>query len=481
MNSINSKGLPLSWSIFILSSALTLTACDGSSGGGTNGGSSSPSWSTPVELSDGSVSVNDLKINKAGSKPVIAYYSQNKTKIREFDGSNWSTPSSASNTELNVNISSLDFSSNNKGVITYKLQNGNACDLYYRRYDGTSWANTAVKFRSLGGTQQYSCANVFDLSASALSNGETGLTYNRMDIYNSGLPGRYNHCKTNNVCTTNTTTSSYSLGGNNARAISLSAGSNKSMILSLDNNNSLKARNFDYSGGSPFFQLSANAETAAIAMDQNNNAIAIYNVNSILKGNYYNGADWLSTAIDLGDTVNTEEDDFILEQYMSKTSGYGLSIWNNGSLNDGDGSLRTNLFASNAFESTSTLHSNADVIVARNFTGAINNNGRAVIAWLEYTGDAETAQGTIYARVYDGNQWQSKQTIKTDVNAIYFEGRELGKTIEVHLDDSGNATLVFLALSAQQTNTQLGNVQARESILAPEAKPRLFYTRLEVQ
>lgn len=472
----------------LASSSLLLTACGGSSSSGSSdtvnsgdsgssdsgsgdsgsgtGTTAQASWSTPTELEDGSVTVSGLMVGGSANKPMMAYSKSGLLYIREFDGSNWSSAHQLAAYDGTHDIS-WAFNANGKAVLALENNATNSatgfteCRLDYYRYNGTQWGDYSRARHLINSSNNYTCHNVDDLKIALSDDDSVALIWNRSDLTSN--KGRVQGCDSTDTCVTDATSSPQTLGSDyNAVALGMGNagegyilkmetskfGTSKSGVFATsfsDGNIGSSANIGDYPG---------NSRLARIAVNDANHALALFNANNTLQARFDNGSGF-ATSVELDDDLAGANYDATLEAYLSAGADYGLSLWVNNWTD-----LKTNISDAGSFAGTTVHPQNNDVI--RSVTGAINDNGKAVIVWLGYDADAVTqtlSNGTIYSRFYDGSSWQDVETIDSDIDVASFLSVKGG--LGVYLDNSDDVTLVYNAYKASQSTTE----------------PKTFYTR----
>ena len=471
----------------LASSSLLLTACGGSSSSGSSdtvnsgdsgssdsgsgdsgsgtGTTAQASWSIPTELEDGSVTVSKLMVGGSANKPMMAYSKGNLLYIREFDGSNWSSAHQLASYNGTHDIS-WAFNANGKAVLALENNATNAatnlteCRLDYYRYDGTQWGNYSRARHLINPNNNYTCHNVDDLKIALSDDDSVALIWNRGDL--TANKGRVQGCDSTDTCVTDAELSPATLG-NDYKAVALGLGNDgEGHIIKMEtskfasNVSGVFATSFSdgYIGSSTSIGVSDHSRMARVAVNDANHALALFNDNNTLQARFDNGSGF-ATSVELDDDLAGANYEATLEAYLSAGADYGLSLW----VNDWT-DLKTNISDAGSFAGTTVHPQNNDVI--QSVTGAINDNGKAVIVWLGYDADAVTqtlSNGTIYSRFYDGSSWQDVETIDSDIDVASFLSVKGG--LGVYLDNSDDVTLVYNAYKASQSTTE----------------PKTFYTR----
>jgi|GEM_PF-1699235 len=450
----------------------TNNGSDTNNGGDTNTDGDAPAtqaqWSTPAALEDGSVASWPLLMDGAGNKPMMLYGKNNALYTREFDGTSWSA---ASLFVLNHDPQDQlvwDINSNGKAIIARSdnavsaATGHNECFLRYYRYDGSNWGGYSNARILANPTADYYCNNnIEDLDIALAGDNSLLMTWRRRDLGNS----RYQYCDSSEQCNSLPRNSASSFGnGRKVTAIGLGNGS-EGKVLSL---NTATARGafaseFDTQTGlgSAFDLATYNTTSyvAAMAVNDANHSLAVFNEGTDLKARFNNGSSWpLGTKLDQQLRVST----LTLQTYLSDGADYGLTLWSVLDSNN-NAELHTNLSDASSFAATSTQHQNSGELVGSKLVGDINDNGKAVIAWLGYTFDQATnsaGRGKLYSRFYDGNNWLDTQTVDTDIDVGEF--LSMKGSLNVYLDNSDDATLVYAAKKSTQTHSEA----------------QLFYSRL---
>ena len=189
---------------------------------------------------------------------------------------------------------------------------------------------------------------------------------------------------------------------------------------------------------------------ATLAVNDANHALALYIQGTTLKGSFNNGSGF-ATATDLDTDLSTSAP---ISTYLSDGADYGLSIWKNNNA--------VNAVISDAGSFASAIQNTNSHSYITGATGSINDNGKAVIAWVGFDNppiDSTISAGTLYARFYDGSQWLDVQTIDTGISVE--SGAIMKGGLGVYLDNSDDATVAYSAYKDGQVYSE----------------PQLFFSR----
>ena len=433
---------------------------------GDGGNTQQASWSTPTELEDGSVTVSKLMVGGSANKPMMAYSKGNRLYIREFDGSNWSDAQSITSYNGTHDIS-WAFNANGKAVLALENNATNGatglteCRLDYIRYNGTQWGSYIRARHLINPNNNYTCHNVDDLKIALSDDDSVALTWNRGDL--TANTGRVQGCDSTDTCVTDAELSPQTLGSD-YKAVALGMGNDgEGYILKMETSNfasnasGVFATGFSdgYIGSSTSIGVSNHSRLARVAVNDATHALALFNDNNTLQARFNNGSGF-ATSVELDDDLAGANYEATLEAYLSTGADYGLSLWVNNWTD-----LKTNISDAGSFSASSTEHPR-DNDVIQSVTGAINDNGKAVIVWFGYDLDMTSGipyDGTLYARFYDGSAWLDVQTIDSDIDVASFLSVKGG--LGVYLDNSDDVTVVYNAYKDTQLTTE----------------PKTFYTR----
>ncbi|MFC3681425.1 hypothetical protein [Bacterioplanoides pacificum] len=461
-------------------STLTLAGCgsdsDSANAGQQNGDNqtSARQWSTPVALTDGS-NYNSLEMfDGAGNKPMMVTQKLSTLYSREFDGSNWSDETQISPIDPNQQLN-WDINSNGKAIMALSTQpvntsnNFKECALTYLRYDGTRWDSDSVTTRLLGNTNaNYFCTDIEDLNVALAGDDSLLMTWRRRDLDNS----YYQFCGSNNQCATAPEAQANPIGVRFTRGIGLGH-DGKGHVLKLNlpatGHISVSIAGFDTAPGKGLgsstlaSSTSTSSRAASMAVnDASHGLVAFGEGSSTLQARFHNGSS-LSPAVTLADDL-PEHGDPILQTYLSDGSDYGLTLWRelDNTTETGKTRLRSNISSASVFKASSTQHQPEGEFTHDRFSGDINDNGKAVIAWFGYSLDANNDRGpaTLYSRIYDGNRWLDVEVIDNSIDTNDLSTLKIG----VYIDNSDDVTLVYTAKKTDQ-----------DILTEPAAK--LFYSR----
>jgi hypothetical protein len=442
-------------------------------------------WSTPFALEDGSAASWPVLMDGAGNKPMMLYGKNNALYTREFDGTSWGA---ASLFVLNHDPQGQlmwDINSNGKAIMarsdnTVSAATGHKeCYLRYYRYDGSNWGGYSNARILANPSDNYFCSNVEDLDIALAGDNSMLMTWRRRDLGNS----RYQYCDSNEQCNSQPRNSASSFGNNRrVTAIGLGNGSEgKVLTLNTFDARGAFASEFDTQTGigSAFNIATYNTTSyvAAMALNDATHSLAVYNEGTDLKARFNNGSGWpLGTKLDQQLRIST----LTLQTYLSDGADYGLTLWSVLDSNN-NAELHTNLSDAGSFAATSTRHQNGGELVASKFVGDINDNGKAVIAWVGYTFDQATnsaGRGTLYSRFYDGSNWLDTQTVDSDIDVSEFISMK--GSLNVYLDNSDDVTLVYSAKKSTQTNNEAQLFYSRRATgNTPNSQARLINSSKE--
>ncbi|WP_420589248.1 hypothetical protein [Bacterioplanoides sp.] len=451
----------------------TDNAGDTDNGGNTdNGGdqTSAPQWSTPVALTDGSNYTSLELFDGAGNKPMMVTQKHSTLYSREFDGSNWSDETQISPI-FSVNQLDWDVNSNGKAVMAISTQpvnpssNFRECALTYFRYDGNHWDSsnsvTARLLRNPNGS--YSCSNVGDFNVALAGDDSLLMTWYRRDLDNS----YYQYCGSNNQCATNPEAQANSIGSRFIRGIGL-GNDGKGRVLRFNDTaaGSVLIAGFDTAQGEGLGSSnlasspSIRSKRASMAVNDASHSLVVFDEGRNLQARFDNGSS-LSPAVTLADDLPALGAP-ILRTYLSDGSDYGLTLWREFDNTTKQTPLRSNISDASAFEASSIQHQSEGEIVHYRFSGDINDNGKAVIAWFGYSVDANNDRepATLYSRIYDGNRWLDAEIIDNNIDTNDLSPLKMG----VYIDNSDEVTLVYTAKKTDQD-------------IQTEPAPKLFYSR----
>jgi hypothetical protein len=437
-------------------------------------------WSTPAALEDGSVATWPVLMDGAGNKPMMLYGKNNALYTREFDGTSWST---AGLFVLNHDPQDQlvwDINSNGKAIIgrsenTVSAATGHIeCILRYHRYDGNNWAGFTNARILANPTAEYFCNNVEDLDIALAGDNSMLMTWRRRDLGNS----RYQYCDSSDQCNSQPRNSASSFGSNRrVAAIGLGSDSEgKVLTLNTSDAKGVFISEFDTQAGLASATNIASPQgtnnIASMALNDTKHSLTVFNESADLKARFHNGSSWsLATTLDQQLRIAT----LTLQTYLSDGADYGLTLWSVLDSNN-NAELHTNLSDASSFAATSTQHQNGGELVASKFVGDINDNGKAVIAWVGYTFDQATntvGRGTLYSRFYDGSNWLDTQTVDSDIDVSEF--LSMKGSLNVYLDNSDEVTLVYTAKKGTQNNNEAQLFYSRRgSSNTPNSQARLF-------
>ena len=437
-------------------------------------------WSTPAALEDGSVATWPVLMDGAGNKPMMLYGKNNALYTREFDGTSWST---AGLFVLNHDPQDQlvwDINSNGKAIIgrsenTVSAATGHIeCILRYHRYDGNNWAGFTNARILANPTTEYFCNNVEDLDIALAGDNSMLMTWRRRDLGNS----RYQYCDSSDLCNSQPRNSASSFGSNRrVAAIGLGSDSEgKVLTLNTSDAKGVFISEFDTQAGLASATNIASPQgtnnIASMALNDTKHSLTVFNESADLKARFHNGSSWsLATTLDQQLRIAT----LTLQTYLSDGADYGLTLWSVLDSNN-NAELHTNLSDASSFAATSTRHQNGGELVASKFVGDINDNGKAVIAWVGYTFDQATntvGRGTLYSRFYDGSNWLDTQTVDSDIDVIEF--LSMKSSLNVYLDNSDEVTLVYTAKKGTQNNNEAQLFYSRRgNSNTPNSQARLF-------
>ncbi|MCT7361105.1 ribosomal protein L7/L12 [Thalassolituus pacificus] len=437
-------------------------------------------WSTPAALEDGSVATWPVLMDGAGNKPMMLYGKNNALYTREFDGTSWST---AGLFVLNHDPQDQlvwDINSNGKAIIgrsenTVSAATGHIeCILRYHRYDGNNWAGFTNARILANPTAEYFCNNVEDLDIALAGDNSMLMTWRRRDLGNS----RYQYCDSSDQCNSQPRNSASSFGSNRrVAAIGLGSDSEgKVLTLNTSDAKGVFISEFDTQAGLASATNIASPQgtnnIASMALNDTKHSLTVFNESADLKARFHNGSSWsLATTLDQQLRIAT----LTLQTYLSDGADYGLTLWSVLDSNN-NAELHTNLSDASSFAATSTRHQNGGELVASKFVGDINDNGKAVIAWVGYTFDQSNntvGRGTLYSRFYDGNSWLDTQTVDSDIDVGEF--LSMKGSLNVYLDNSDETTLVYTAQKGTQSNNEAQLFYSRRgNSNTPNSQARLF-------
>lgn len=437
-------------------------------------------WSTPAALEDGSVATWPVLMDGAGNKPMMLYGKNNALYTREFDGTSWST---AGLFVLNHDPQDQlvwDINSNGKAIIgrsenTVSAATGHIeCILRYHRYDGNNWAGFTNARILANPTAEYFCNNVEDLDIALAGDNSMLMTWRRRDLGNS----RYQYCDSSDQCNSQPRNSASSFGSNRrVAAIGLGSDSEgKVLTLNTSDAKGVFISEFDTQAGlasaTNITSPQGTNNIASMALNDTKHSLTVFNESADLKARFHNGSSWsLATTLDQQLRIAT----LTLQTYLSDGADYGLTLWSVLDSNN-NAELHTNLSDASSFAATSTQHQNGGELVASKFVGDINDNGKAVIAWVGYTFDQATntvGRGTLYSRFYDGSNWLDTQTVDSDIDVSEF--LSMKGSLNVYLDNSDEVTLVYTAKKGTQNNNDAQLFYSRRgSSNTPNSQARLF-------
>jgi len=437
-------------------------------------------WSTPAALEDGSVATWPVLMDGAGNKPMMLYGKNNALYTREFDGTSWST---AGLFVLNHDPQDQlvwDINSNGKAIIgrsenTVSAATGHIeCILRYHRYDGNNWAGFTNARILANPTTEYFCNNVEDLDIALAGDNSMLMTWRRRDLGNS----RYQYCDSSDLCNSQPRNSASSFGSNRrVAAIGLGSDSEgKVLTLNTSDAKGVFISEFDTQAGLASATNIASPQgtnnIASMALNDTKHSLTVFNESADLKARFHNGSSWsLATTLDQQLRIAT----LTLQTYLSDGADYGLTLWSVLDSNN-NAELHTNLSDASSFAATSTRHQNGGELVASKFVGDINDNGKAVIAWVGYTFDQATntvGRGTLYSRFYDGSNWLDTQTVDSDIDVSEF--LSMKSSLNVYLDNSDEVTLVYTAKKGTQNNNEAQLFYSRRgNSNTPNSQARLF-------
>lgn len=437
-------------------------------------------WSTPAALEDGSVATWPVLMDGAGNKPMMLYGKNNALYTREFDGTSWST---AGLFVLNHDPQDQlvwDINSNGKAIIgrsenTVSAATGHIeCILRYHRYDGNNWAGFTNARILANPTAEYFCNNVEDLDIALAGDNSMLMAWRRRDLGNS----RYQYCDSSDQCNSQPRNSASSFGSNRrVAAIGLGSDSEgKVLTLNTSDAKGVFISEFDTQAGlasaTNITSPQGTNNIANMALNDTKHSLTVFNESADLKARFHNGSSWsLATTLDQQLRIAT----LTLQTYLSDGADYGLTLWSVLDSNN-NAELHTNLSDASSFAATSTQHQNGGELVASKFVGDINDNGKAVIAWVGYTFDQATntvGRGTLYSRFYDGSNWLDTQTVDSDIDVSEF--LSMKGSLNVYLDNSDEVTLVYTAKKGTQNNNDAQLFYSRRgSSNTPNSQARLF-------
>jgi len=437
-------------------------------------------WSTPAALEDGSVATWPVLMDGAGNKPMMLYGKNNALYTREFDGTSWST---AGLFVLNHDPQDQlvwDINSNGKAIIgrsenTVSAATGHIeCILRYHRYDGNNWAGFTNARILANPTAEYFCNNVEDLDIALAGDNSMLMTWRRRDLGNS----RYQYCDSSDQCNSQPRNSASSFGSNRrVAAIGLGSDSEgKVLTLNTSDAKGVFISEFDTQAGLASATNIASPQgtnnIASMALNDTKHSLTVFNESADLKARFHNGSSWsLATTLDQQLRIAT----LTLQTYLSDGADYGLTLWSVLDSNN-NAELHTNLSDASSFAATSTRHQNGGELVASKFVGDINDNGKAVIAWVGYTFDQSNntaGRGTLYSRFYDGNSWLDTQTVDSDIDVSEF--LSMKGSLNVYLDNSDEVMLVYTAKKGTQNNNEAQLFYSRRgNSNTPNSQARLF-------
>ena len=386
---------------------------------------------------------------------------------REFDGSNWSDETRI-RTFGTVYQFDWDVNSNGKAVMALSTQPRNPntnfidCALTYLRYDGTRWDRDSVTTRLLSNpNNNYFCANVRNLDIALAGDDSLLMTWSRNDL---GGNYYYNYCESNNQCNSLPQNSASSFGSSRRVAAIGLGNDDEGKVLTLDSQNprSVFVSGFSTQSGSGsainIAEPQGNSSVADMALNDAKHSLAVFNKANDLKARFYNGSSW-SQAHTLGQ-INSPF--LTLQAQLSDGADYGLTLWNDYDRTNDQAYLSSNISDAGVFEASSTQHLPEGEFAYNKFSGDINDNGKAVIAWFGYSLDANNNREpvTLYSRIYDGNRWLDVEVIDNNIDPNDLSPLKVG----VYIDNSDEVTLVYTAKKTDQD-------------IQTEPAAKLFYSR----